>query len=90
MCVCVYLAVEGVFRCGLLILHIPDQSHSVRLMWSIFIVVVGGHQQLRVLNQTADGSQTAVNRGKTEVYQESNAQICMTLTESNTRDYVTL
>lgn len=35
-----YLAVENVFRGGLLILHVPDQCHTIRLMWSVLIVVI--------------------------------------------------
>lgn len=44
-----YLAVEDVLRCALLVLHVPDQRHSVRLMRSILIVVIWGHQQLWIL-----------------------------------------
>lgn len=35
----------GVF----LVLHVPDQSHSVGLVWSVLVVVIGGHQQLGIL-----------------------------------------
>lgn len=35
----------GVF----LVLHVPDQSHSIGFMRSILVVVIGGHQQLRIL-----------------------------------------
>lgn len=44
-----HLALEDVLWCGLLPFHIPHQSHTVWLMRSVFIVVVGGHQELRVL-----------------------------------------
>lgn len=49
--VCVYLTVEDILRCGLLVFHVPDQSHSIRLMWSVLIVVVRGDQQLWILDK---------------------------------------
>lgn len=35
-----YLAVEDVLGCALLVLHVPDQCHSVGLMGSILVVVI--------------------------------------------------
>lgn len=35
----------GVF----LVLQVPDQSHSIGLVWSVLVVVIGSHQQLRIL-----------------------------------------
>lgn len=35
-----YLTVEDVFRCGLLVLHVPHQGHAVGLMRSLLVVVV--------------------------------------------------
>lgn len=68
MCVCVYLAMKGVLWCSFLVLHVPHQSHSIRLMGSILVVVVGRHQQLWVLRKTrvklgSDGVQMRVKRG---------------------------
>lgn len=44
-----YLAMKDVLGGVFLVLHVPDQSHSVGLVWSILIIVIGGHQQLRIL-----------------------------------------
>lgn len=42
----------GVF----LVLHVPDQSHSIGFVRSVLVVVIGGHQQLRILRgKKADG-----------------------------------
>lgn len=46
-----YLAVEDVLWCALLILHVPDQCDSVRLMGSVLVVVIRGHQQLWILRE---------------------------------------
>ncbi len=35
-----YLTVEDVLRCGLLVLHVPNQGHAVWLVRSVLIVVV--------------------------------------------------
>lgn len=47
-----YLAMKDVLWCGLLVLHVPDQSYSIRLMGGILVVVIGSHQQLWILRQT--------------------------------------
>lgn len=54
---------EDIFRCGFLIFHVPDESHAVGLMWSVFITAVWRRQQLRVLmgsteNRTGEGNVT--------------------------------
>lgn len=35
----------GVF----LVLHVPDQRHSIGFVRSVLVVVIGGRQQLRIL-----------------------------------------
>jgi hypothetical protein len=47
--------VEDILRCVLVKLHVPDQSYTVRLVRSIFVVVVGHHQQLWVLGRKRRG-----------------------------------
>lgn len=44
-----YLAMKDVLGGVFLVLHVPDQSHSIRLVWSVLVVVIGSHQQLRIL-----------------------------------------
>ena len=46
-----YLTVEDVFGRGLLELDVPHQSHAVRLVGGVFVVVIGGHQELWVLGR---------------------------------------
>lgn len=46
-----YLAVEDVLRCVLLILHVPHQCHPIGVMGSVLIVVIWGHQQLWILRR---------------------------------------
>lgn len=46
-----YLTVEDILWCGFLELHVPNQGHSIWFMRSVFIVVVGSHHQLGVLNE---------------------------------------
>lgn len=45
-----YLAVKDILRRSFLILHVPDQRHSIRLMRCLLVVVIGGNQQLRILH----------------------------------------
>lgn len=40
---------KDVLRGVFLVLHVPDQSHSIGLVWSVLVVVIGSHQQLRIL-----------------------------------------
>lgn len=42
---------ENIFWCGFLELHVPYQGYPIRLMWSIFIIVIRCNHQLRVLEK---------------------------------------
>lgn len=35
-----YLAMEDVLRCGFLVLHVPDQCYTIRLMRSVLVIVI--------------------------------------------------
>lgn len=50
-----HLTVEDVLRCVLLVLHVPDQSHSIRFIGSFIVVVIRGHKQLWVLRHSETG-----------------------------------
>lgn len=52
-----YLTVKDVLWRGFLKLDVPHQGHTIWLVGSVLVVVVGGHQQLRIL----------VGRGKKRV-----------------------
>lgn len=51
-----YLAVEDVLGGPFLVLHVPDQSNTVRLVGSILVVVIRGHQELWILWRNKSGS----------------------------------
>lgn len=51
-----YLAVEDVLGRPLLVLHVPDQSHTVGLVRSVLVVVVRGHQELWILRRDTAAS----------------------------------
>lgn len=44
-----YLTVKDVFWCGLLKFDVPYKRNTIRFMRSIFIIVIGGNQQLGIL-----------------------------------------
>lgn len=48
---CKYLAVEDVLWCGLLKFDVPHKGNAIWFMGRIFVVVVRGDQQLRVLRE---------------------------------------
>lgn len=46
-----YLTVKDVLRCGLLKLDVPHQGNTIRFMRSIFIIIIGGYEQLWILRE---------------------------------------
>lgn len=46
-----YLAVEDILWSGLLKLDVPHQGNTIRFMGSVFIVVIRGNKQLRILQE---------------------------------------
>lgn len=44
-----YLTVKDVLWCGLFKLDVPYKSNTIGFMRSIFIIVIGSNQQLRIL-----------------------------------------
>jgi len=48
--------VKDVLWCGLLKLDVPHQGNTIRFMRSIFVIVIGGNQQLGILKERKERS----------------------------------
>lgn len=46
-----YLTVKDVLWCGLLEFDVPYEGNTIRFMRGIFIIVIGGNKQFRILRE---------------------------------------
>lgn len=59
---------KDVLWCGLLKLDVPHEGDAVRLVRSVFVIVVGGNQQLRVLSKEGRSGQHRGRAGNRPVW----------------------